>query len=401
MRFRDMLLETWDALKSNKARSLLTVLGIVIGISAVIAMTALIGGVKQSLLGELGLSQARAVYMNVYGGRSMTRQDLDELRHDMPDYEYVTGMTMGSAEASTGSKQKQANVYGIESSYFDATASRLVDGRFITEREVDGSALVVVLDTPGVKALFGSEDAQAVGKRIRIGSNEYAVVGVIEGTPNNYNASIMVYMPLTTCMTRVTGFSYIDQTIGYAREGVDATELGKKTEDWLAKHFRISDEDRESSMYVYSMQSVIDQMNAAMASFQLIMTSVAGISLIVGGIGIMNMMLTNVTERIREIGLRKALGARRRDITNHFLLESVCLCLTGGAIGTALGYLGALALAAVAGGFMGTTGSITPVIDVNSMLLVAGICVGIGIVFGYYPARRAAKLDPVESLHFQ
>ena len=140
-----------------------------------------------------------------------------------------------------------------------------------------------------------------------------------------------------------------------------------------------------------------------MMSFQVLMTSVASISLLVGGIGIMNMMLTNVTERIREIGLRKALGAKSRDITRQFLLESICLTMVGGLIGMALGYLGAFALSGLAGSLLGygEGTALTPYLDLQSMLLVAGICVAIGVVFGYYPARRAARLDPVESLHYQ
>ena len=154
------------------------------------------------------------------------------------------------------------------------------------------------------------------------------------------------------------------------------------------------------------MKSMIDSFNSVMFTFQLLMTSVASISLVVGGIGIMNMMLTNVTERIREIGLRKALGARRSDITRQFLLESVCLTLAGGVIGIVLGYLGAFALGGVAtsllaSGDSGMSLTVTPVIEPMAVLGATGICVLIGVVFGYYPARRAAKLDPVESLHYQ
>ena len=167
-----------------------------------------------------------------------------------------------------------------------------------------------------------------------------------------------------------------------------------------------SEDEAQDMIYCYSMKSSIDSLNSFMMSFQLIMGAVAGISLLVGGIGIMNMMLTNVTERIREIGIRRALGATRRDITAQFLTESAALCVTGGIIGTIAGFAIAWALATVASSMdltssMGTSGAITPLIAPQTILLAVGLSVGIGLIFGYYPARRAAKLDPVECLRYQ
>jgi putative ABC transport system permease protein len=168
----------------------------------------------------------------------------------------------------------------------------------------------------------------------------------------------------------------------------------------MCKHFQIPDDELNDWVYVLTMDSIIKQLDSMIASFQTLMLAVASVSLLVGGIGIMNMMLTNVTERIREIGLRKALGARNADITKQFLIESIALCLIGGIIGILVGYGSALALSGVASSLAeGMT--VTPYFSLRDMLIVTGICTGIGVVFGYGPARRAAKLDPVESLHYQ
>ena len=382
MRLRDLWAETWEALDANRGRSLLTVLGIVIGISAVIAMTALIGGVRQGLMGELGLDRARVITMGVYNGSQVRTEDI----------------------ARSDAKSVDGQVLGIAPHYFDVTGQKLVEGRTFTSGENDSASTVAILDKTSAHNLFGDEDA--LGQKVRIKGIEYRVVGVLENSQQTDPKGVTAYVPLKACVQRVTGYDNVDMLSGMAREGEDIDSLVTKTKDFLATYYHLSDEDVENGLYVSSMKSMIDSFNSVMFTFQLLMTSVASISLVVGGIGIMNMMLTNVTERIREIGLRKALGARRSDITRQFLLESVCLTLAGGAIGIVLGYLGAFALGGVATGLLasgdsGMSLAVTPVIEPMAVLGTTGICVLIGVVFGYYPARRAAKLDPVESLHYQ
>ena len=200
----------------------------------------------------------------------------------------------------------------------------------------------------------------------------------------------------THLQTRLGGTGGIQQIVGIAREGTDMDRLVETTQAYVAQYFNLDQEN----VYVQSLDAVIKQMETMMMSFSLLMGSVASISLFVGGIGIMNMMLTNVTERIREIGLRKSLGARRRDITKQFLLEAVMLCVAGGVFGIVFGFLAAWGLGQVIGAVQpGMT--VTPVLAPGVVFGAVAVCVAIGVVFGSYPARRAAKLDPVESLRYQ
>ena len=399
MRLRDLLYETFTAIRANRVRSLLTVLGIVIGIAAVITMTALIDGIKMSLVGQLGLNQSRLVYISCYPGtRQVTMDDLKQLELNVPDYEFVSAVSYSSGKVTNGTKSLDtAQLVGCDENYFTAVGSKLTSGRLLTADECTGGAMSVVIDQQVVNKLWGSSDTEVVGQSIRINNDSYTIVGVIEASSLNGQ---MIYLPSTTLATRVSGVASIDQIVGYAREDADMSTIADKTKNFLVKYYGISKENQDYSVSVTTMKSIVDELDTTTASFQLLMTTVAGVSLVVGGIGIMNMMLTNVTERIREIGLRKALGARSSDITRQFLLESVTLCIVGGIFGILLGYGGAWALAGLASGMAGI-GQIVPVISPTAVGMATGICVVIGMIFGYGPARRAAKLDPVESLRYQ
>ena len=404
MKVRDLAVETWSALDANRGRSALTVLGIVIGISAVISMTALIGGINKALVGELGLSQAQLVYINVNTSKPLNYDDVDKMAQNLTDYDYMVATSNGAGEVTTGTKKANASITGVKPAYFKAMSTKFVEGRAFTDAEEGKGSLVAIIDKNSVKTLFGNADAEAVGKTITLNNNEYTIVGVTESSNGMYAGadSVSLQMPFSTVSTRVTGTKDVGTIMGFAHEGSNMDSVVKKTKDYIAATYNIPEDKRDEEMYVYSMQSMIDSVNATMGAFSLLMSAVAGVSLLVGGIGIMNMMLTNVTERIREIGLRKALGARRSDITRQFMLESVLLCVSGGLFGVLLGYLGALFLAVIAGGaLMGGSTKITPVVDLGTVLMATGICVFIGVLFGWYPARRAARLDPVESLHYQ
>ena len=395
MKLGDLFYETWHALAANKGRSFLTILGIVIGISAVIAMTSLIGGIQNTLMGEMGFSQARQVSISAYSPDGITFDDLDKLAQGMPDYETITGSAFASAEITGADGQPTyTGITAVRPDFFQVNGSKLKEGRFFTDAEERGGARFVVVEASSLMQLFGSADAQPVGSSIRLGNDDYTVVGVLEST--SFMGGAPLYVPFTTAQTRLGGTGGIQQILGIAREGTDMDRLVESTQAYVAQYFNMEPE----SVYVQSLDAVIKQMETMMASFSLLMGSVASISLFVGGIGIMNMMLTNVTERIREIGLRKSLGARRRDITKQFLLEAVMLCVAGGVFGIVFGFLGAWGLSGLVGAFSpGMT--VVPVLSPGVVAGAVGVCVLIGVAFGYYPARRAAKLDPVESLRYQ
>ncbi|MBQ6391698.1 MAG: ABC transporter permease [Eggerthellaceae bacterium] len=404
MSVADLFLETLSAFNANRARSLLTILGIVIGIAAVIGMTAIIGGVKGALVGEMGLTQARLVMINCTYGSGLLKNDVEDMARDLDDsFEAISPLVFSTSDISSTKEKARGLVYGTGPEHASIMGMNFVQGGYFTKADADSASLVAVIEEMGVKKLFGSTTAQAVGQTVRIGGSEYEIIGVLESTSAEESDNVKVYMPFNTCAQRVAGSANVSEVYALASEETDAEAAANAAREWLIERFRIPESEQDDSLYIVTMQSIIDQLNTMMASFQLLMTVVASISLVVGGIGIMNMMLTNVTERIREIGLRKALGARRRDITRQFLLESVCLTLIGGVFGIALGLLLAHGLAGIAGAALslGEGVTLTPTIGVDTVLFVAAICVMIGIAFGYYPARRAARLDPVESLHYQ
>lgn len=292
--------------------------------------------------------------------------------------------------------------------FFEARGLKAEKGRFFTAEENEESSMVVVLGGASVKKLFGREDADAVGKTVRIGNDSYTVVGTLESDSMQGDWCV-AYIPYRTAKVRLIGqqSGAMLNIFGFARENADIYGVAERTDSYLRTKYNIPEADpdgggssEEGYCYISTAQSMLDQLESTMSSFRLMAFAVAGISLLVGGIGIMNMMLTNVTERIREIGLRKALGAKRADITAQFLLESIAICVVGGVIGVAVGYGAAWLLAGFAGSSLGYE-NLVPVITPQTALLAAGICCGIGVLFGFYPARRAARLDPVEALRYQ
>lgn len=404
MSARDLIQEALHSLEANKGRSLLTILGIVIGIASVIAMTSLIGGIQNSLVNSLGLNAARMV--QIYSSQELTESDIEKLQKLVPQIEQIGIVDSAYTEYKTGDKSYTVMAQGVDSDMLDAVgAGKLVAGRTYSQAESQSGSRVALISRGGADQLYGNEQ-DALGKTIKVSNGEVQIVGVIDGGSDSMG-SLTLYMPRET----ISGL-FGDENPSFpsvtalAAEGTDMDELCKTIESKVRAMKGIEEEDEYNSVSATSMKSAIDALNSFMGAFSLIMGAVASISLLVGGIGIMNMMLTNVTERIREIGIRRALGASRHDITAQFLAESSALCVTGGLLGVLIGYLLAWGLTffAASSGIMsefGATGTITPSFSITTVLIAFAVSVGIGVIFGFYPARRAAKLDPVECLRYQ
>ena len=405
MSTRDLVQEALHSLEANKGRSLLTILGIVIGIASVIAMTSLIGGIQNSLVNSLGLNAARMV--QIYSSQELTDSDVEKLRKMVPQIEQIGIVDSAYTEYKVGDKSYTVMAQGVDSDMLDAVgASKIVAGRTYNDIESQSGARVALISRGGAEQLYGGNEQDALGKTIKVSSGEVQIVGVIDGGSDSMG-SLSLYMPRAT-IAELFGDDNpsFPSVTALAVEGTDIDELCKTIESKVRSMKGISENDEYESVMVSSMKSAIDALNSFMGAFSLIMGAVASISLFVGGIGIMNMMLTNVTERIREIGIRRALGASRRDITAQFLAESSALCITGGILGVMIGYLLAWVLTffAANSGIMsefGASGTITPNFSLTTVLLAFAVSVGIGVIFGFYPARRAAKLDPVECLRYQ
>ncbi len=401
----DLIREALHSLESNKGRSLLTILGIVIGIASVIAMTSLIGGIQNGLINSLGLNAARMI--QIYSSENPTDSDIEKLRKTIPQIEQI-----GIIDNAYTDYQKGNTTYNVSTEGMDISVLKIkgydepLCGRSYTEAEAKTGARVAMISRNGAEQLFGQNMKDALGKTIKVSSGEVRIVGVVDNGAESLG-SLSLIMPRATIAALFTeSYSVFPSVTALAREGADIDELCDTIKTKIQEFKGLSGDDESGDVMVSSMKSAIDAMNSFMGSFSLIMGAVAGISLLVGGIGIMNMMLTNVTERIREIGIRRALGASRRDITAQFLAESSALCITGGILGVVIGYLLAWALTLFAANSgilseLGASGSIVPSFSITTVLLAFAVSVGIGVIFGFYPARRAAKLNPVECLRYQ
>ena len=384
MKTTDILEETYTALASNKVRSGLTMLGIIIGISSVIAMTAIGNGAQQSISASIQSIGANLVMVmpgaqRSFGGPSGGRGN-------------ALTLTVGDADA-IATNISNAHIVGTEPSYAIARNITVDDGNFLTDQNVQSGAKVAVLGPTTATDLFGT-DTEPVGQIIRISGNEYKVAGVAraKGGSGFNNTDDTIYIPYTTAQRYLSGNQYLSEIDVSATSSDTSSQVQNDITTLLLSRHNISDPTK-ADFNTLNQADIIATASSVTSTFTVLLAAVAGISLIVGGIGIMNMMLTTVTERTREIGLRKAIGARNKDISTQFLIESVMLTFIGGTIGVILGWSISFAVSSL--------GILQSTVSVGSVILAFTVSAAIGIIFGYYPARRAAQLNPIEALRYE
>ena len=406
MRISDVVEEALISVSTNKVRSGLTILGIVIGIASVIALTALGQGSQASITAsiEAAGSNLLTVSPGIQRGGGVVRSALGSARTLTPDdAEAIAALPLAAAVAPqvTGRYQVVASsgnsnveVIATTSAYQTVRNVQVASGTFFSDQQVDDSSRVAVLGSQVATDLFGDPAAggtDPVGQTIRVKSSKFTIIGVAaaKGGVGPDNADSAIYVPLSTGQRLLAGqATYLSSASVQAIHQDSMTQLQTDITNLLLERHGISDPD-SADFFVLNQAALTSTATSTTRTLTLLLAAVAGISLVVGGIGIMNMMLTTVTERTREIGLRKAIGAKRRDVSLQFLVEAVVLTFASGIIGVALGWAISWALTRFAG--------MESVVTIQWVLLAFGLSTLIGIVFGYYPARRAAAPQPHRS----
>jgi putative ABC transport system permease protein len=403
----DIIEETYTALKANKIRSGLTMLGIVIGISSVIALVSIGQGAQSTInasIQSIGSNLIIVIPGVVQPGRgvvstgrgaaqSLTNADAEAITTQVQNIAGVAPEVQGRRQVTARGTNTNTTIIGSTPNYLTVRNFEIEEGTFISDANVRSNAKVAVLGPTTRDDLFG-EGTEAVGQAVRIGGVEFKVIGVTvaKGGSGFQNPDDAIYIPYTTDELFLQGNQYLSDISVSAASAEVATQVQNDITALLLERHHINDPS-QADFSTVNQADIIAAAGSVTQTFTLLLGAVAGISLLVGGIGIMNMMLTTVTERTKEIGLRKAIGATAGDINKQFLAEAVALTFMGGLIGVVLGWLAAFGVS--------STGLIKTTVSLSSILLAFGVSALIGIVFGYYPARRASRLNPIDALRYE
>lgn len=409
MGFLNLFKVALRAILNNKMRSFLSMLGIIIGVAAVIIMMAIGQGSKESVRKSISQMGTNVIMVrpgaDSRGGVRMDPSEMQTLK--IEDYEailenrkfvtYVSPEVSSSGQVIYGSNNTSTSLYGESLEYFDIKQWTVQEGDCFTEEDIRKSAKVCVVGTTIVEELFGEnfDAAQAVGKTIRFKSIPFRIAGVLKSKGyNNWgmDQDNVIIAPYTTVMKRILAQTYF-QTINCSAITEEMTDDAiEELTQTLRETHKIKNED-DDNFTIRSQQEMMETMSSTMDSITIILVVAAAFSLLVAGIGIMNIMLVSVTERTKEIGLRMSVGARGLDISNQFLIEAIVISITGGLLGLVVGWVGTI----VCTSFF----SLPTSIPIWSVILSFVVCTIIGVAFGYIPAQKAANMDPIEAIRYE
>jgi macrolide transport system ATP-binding/permease protein len=400
----DHFRQAFWSIVSHKMRSMLSMLGILIGVAAVIAMLALGQGAKESIsktIASLGSNlltvrpgshRLHGVSLEAGAVTRFTLQDVDAMSR-LPGVKGAAPSATGRGQVVYANKNWNTQVQGTGVSFAQMRASDPAIGRFFTEDESRMRARVAIVGATVIKQVFG--DSNPLGATIKINRVNFQVIGVLptKGTTMWHDQDDLIIVPITTAMYRLLGKQYVDSVDVEVSDPSLMDEVQSSIKELIIKRHKLTNKESEDAFEIRNMADIQQTMIQTTQTMTMLLGSIAAISLLVGGIGIMNIMLVSVSERTREIGLRKAIGARESDIMLQFIIESIVMTFTGGALGVLFGSGIALLLAVIAGW--------TVKVSLSSVILATTFSIFVGLVFGLWPARQASKLDPIEALRYE
>ena len=406
MNFANLFRIALKAMSNNKMRGFLTMLGIIIGVAAVITMLAIGQGSKVSIRSEIGEMGSNMIMImpggDMRGGVRSSSSDMESLK--LQDYEdirskcsllsYVSPLVQSSGQAIYGANNTPTSIYGVNADYLEIRRYKVQDGDFFSDQDIRTAAKVCVVGKSVVDELF-PDGENPVGKIIRYGSIPMRIVGVLESKGYNtmgMDQDDLIIAPYTTVQKRMLAVTHLQQIVCSAVDEGMTQEAISQIEDVLVQNHKIKEGDDED-FDIRSQEEISSMMDSVTSMLTLLLAAVAGISLVVGGIGIMNIMYVSVTERTREIGLRMSIGAKGRDIMAQFLIEAILLSVTGGLIGVLVG----VGLAYL----IQLLGLMTVSVQAWTIILSFAVCTITGVFFGWYPAKKASNLDPIEALRYE
>ncbi len=396
----------FKAISNNRMRSFLTMLGIIIGVASVITMLGLGQGAKRNIQSQISEMGSNMIMIQPGGDRrggvmlsssdmqSLKVKDYESIRDKAGYVSLISPTVNSSGQVIYGANNAPTTLYGVTEEYLEIRGYSVGDGELFTEQDVHTAAKVCVVGTTVVENLFTNGE-NPVGKVIRFGTIPFRIIGVLES--KGYNSMGMdqddlIYCPYTSVQKRILAINYL-QGITCSAIGEDYTDQAiSEIKEILRENHKLSEKD-DDDFEVRSTKELADMMTSTTSLLTILLAAVAGISLVVGGIGIMNIMYVSVTERTKEIGLRMSIGAKGRDILSQFLIESILISITGGLIGVLLGIGAAYIVKWLA--------SFPIYIEPWTIALAFGICTFTGVFFGWYPARKASNLDPIEALRYE